>query len=103
MPWVTAAERADVLVTGAVLDDGRQILAAVPTGRHGLTVRPPFPLAALQASCTVGGGLRRRAVSETDLLAGPTTDVMATLGQVGTGGLETSALGSARPARPSPR
>ena len=52
IPWVTAAERADVLVTGAVLDDGRQMLIALPADRPGVDVRPPFPLAALQASCT---------------------------------------------------
>ena len=52
MPWVTAAERADFLVTGALLDDGRQMLIALPVDRPGLTVRPAFELAALQASCT---------------------------------------------------
>ena len=52
MPWVTAAERADVIVTGAALDDGRQMLIALPADRPGVDVRPPFPLAALQASCT---------------------------------------------------
>src|SRR5206468_2065203 len=52
MPWVTGAEMADVIVTGAVFEDGRQLLVALPTDRPGLDVRPPFPLAALQASCT---------------------------------------------------
>ncbi len=100
MPWVTAAQRADVLVTGAVLDDGRQILAAVPTGRDGLSVRPPFPLAALQASCTSEVVCEQVALADTDLLAGPTTDVMAHTSAAGTGGLETSALalGQARAA-----
>ena len=37
MPWVTAAERADLFVTGGVMDDGRQLLAAVPRD-------PPGPL-----------------------------------------------------------
>ena len=60
MPWVTAAERADVFVTGAVLDDGRQILIALPADRPGLAVQPPFDLAALQASCTAEVILRRR-------------------------------------------
>src|SRR5262249_26216432 len=41
IPWVTAAARADVLVIGAVHDDGRQVLAAVPSGRPGPTGRPP--------------------------------------------------------------
>jgi butyryl-CoA dehydrogenase len=100
MPWVTAACRADVIVTGAVLDDGRQLLVAVPTDRDGLSVRPPFPLAALQASCTSEVTCDGVHVAESDLLAGPSTDVMAHTGATGTGGLETSALalGQARAA-----
>jgi len=100
MPWVTAAIRADVFVTGAVLDDGRQLLVAVPADRPGLSVRPPFPLAALQASCTSEVVCDHVPVDEPDLLAGPAADVMAHPGAAGTGGLETSALalGQARAA-----
>jgi butyryl-CoA dehydrogenase len=100
MPWVTAADRADVIVTGAVLDDGRQILAAVPTVRDGLSIRPPFPLAALQASCTSEVLCEGVALADTDLLAGPSADVMGHTSATGTGGLETSALalGQARAA-----
>jgi alkylation response protein AidB-like acyl-CoA dehydrogenase len=92
MPWVTGATRADLVVTGGTLDDGRQVLIAVPTDRPGVTVRPPFPLAALQASCTSEIGLDGVEVEDTDFLAGPATDVLAHPGAVGTGGLETSAL-----------
>jgi alkylation response protein AidB-like acyl-CoA dehydrogenase len=100
MPWVTAAERAQVIVTGAVTDDGRQLLIAVPTDCNGLVVRPSFPLAALQASCTTEVVCKDVRVEEADILAGPSADVMATPGAVGTGGLETSALalGQARAA-----
>ncbi len=102
MPWVTAAERADVFVTGAVLEggDGRQLLIAVPADRPGLSVRPPFPLAALQASCTSEVVCDAVEVADPDLLAGPAVDVMAHSGAAGTGGLETSALalGQARAA-----
>jgi butyryl-CoA dehydrogenase len=100
MPWVTAAERADVIVSGAVTDDGRQILIAVATDRPGLTVRPAFPLAALQASCTSEVDCAGVHVDNLDLLAGPSVDVMAAPGTSGTGGLETSALalGQARAA-----
>jgi alkylation response protein AidB-like acyl-CoA dehydrogenase len=102
MPWVTAAERAQVLVTGAVLDggEGRQMLLAVPTDRPGLSVRPAFPLAALQASCTSEVVCDGVEVAEPDLLAGPAHDVMTHPGAAGTGGLETSALalGQARAA-----
>jgi alkylation response protein AidB-like acyl-CoA dehydrogenase len=102
MPWVTAAERAQVLVTGAVLDggEGRQMLLAVPTDRPGLSVRPAFPLAALQASCTAEVVCDGVEVAGSDLLAGPAHDVMTHPGATGTGGLETSALalGQARAA-----
>jgi hypothetical protein len=100
IPWVTAAERADVLVTGAVLDDGRQMLIALPADRPGVVVRPAFPLAALQASCTTEVVLTDTRVTESDLLAAPALDILANPGAVGTAGLETSALalGQARAA-----
>ncbi|MDX2035694.1 MAG: acyl-CoA dehydrogenase family protein [Isosphaeraceae bacterium] len=92
MPWVTAADRADLFVTGAVLDDGRQILAALPSDRAGLDVRPPLPLAALAASRTTEVVCREVFVEPEDLLGGPAIDVMAHINAAGTGGLETSAL-----------
>jgi alkylation response protein AidB-like acyl-CoA dehydrogenase len=100
MPWVTAAGRADLFVTGAALDDGRQMLIALPSARPGLVVCPPFSLAALQASCTSQVLLEDVQVGDSDLLAGPATDLMAQPGAVGTAGLETSALalGQARAA-----
>jgi butyryl-CoA dehydrogenase len=100
MPWVTAAARADVIVTGAVLRDGRQLLIALPTDRPGLAVRPPLALAALQASCTSEVACVGVPVTAADVLAGPGPDVLATPGRSGTGGLETSALalGQARAA-----
>jgi alkylation response protein AidB-like acyl-CoA dehydrogenase len=106
MPWVTAAIRADVIVGGAVTDDGRQVLLAVPTDRPGLSVRPPFPLAALQASCTSEVDCAGVHLLDSDVLAGPSDDVLAAQAGpgsstgAGTGGLETSALaiGQARAA-----
>jgi len=100
IPWVTAAVRADLFVTGAALDDGRQMLVALPTDRRGVVVSPPFPLAALQASCTSQVLLDAVQVDDSDLLAGPALDIMSQPGAVGTAGLETSALalGQARAA-----
>jgi hypothetical protein len=100
MPWVTAAERADLFVTGAALDDGRQMLIALPGDRPGVTVRSPFALAALQASCTSQVDLEDVEVDDSDLLAGPVPDLVSQPGAVGTAGLETSALalGQARAA-----
>ena len=51
-PWVTGAEHASTIVTGAVLDDGRQILVALPTDLPGVTIPPPPRLVGLSASRT---------------------------------------------------
>jgi alkylation response protein AidB-like acyl-CoA dehydrogenase len=90
MPWVTGAARADHLVTGVVLDDGRQLLLVVPGDAAGLEVGPPLDLMALQGSLTAevrceGVRLDRRWV-----LAGPAERVMG--GGRGAGSLETSCL-----------
>ena len=92
IPWVTAACKADVLVAGALVEDGQQVLFALPTARSGLTVQPPFPLAAVQASCTAEVVCEGVELHQDEILVGPSPDVMATPGTAGTGGLETSAL-----------
>jgi alkylation response protein AidB-like acyl-CoA dehydrogenase len=92
MPWVTAAEPASLFVTGAVLDDRRQMFIALPADRPGVSVRPAFSLAALQASCTAQVQLDGVQVDHSDLLAGPAADLSSQPGAVGTAGLETSAL-----------
>jgi butyryl-CoA dehydrogenase len=72
----------------------------LPANRPGVEVRPPFPLAALQASCTTEVVLKDTRVADSDLLAGPSSDILSSPGAVGTAGLETSALalGQARAA-----
>ena len=92
MPWVTAAERAEVIVAGAATRDGKQMLIALPTDRPGVAVQPSFPLAALQASRTAEIRCANVEVSEHDILIGPLDNVMSHPGAAGTGGLETSAL-----------
>jgi alkylation response protein AidB-like acyl-CoA dehydrogenase len=91
MPWVTGAAKADHFVTGAALDDGRQVLLAVPRETPGLTVAEPMQLAALDGSLTTEVGCEGAAVDRRWLLAGPAEQVMEA-GRGGTGGLETSAL-----------
>ncbi len=100
MPWVTGAERADVVVTGGLLEDGKQLLAALPTDRAGVSILPASPLAALDASRTTEIRLDRVVFEPDEILAGPLDDVMSGTSPVGTGGLETSALamGQARAA-----
>jgi alkylation response protein AidB-like acyl-CoA dehydrogenase len=91
MPWVTAADQADHIVAGAVLDDGRQVLVVVPSDTPGITVMPPLHLASLCGSRTSEVHCRQVALPRRWLLAGPAPQVMAS-GRGGTGGLETSCL-----------
>jgi alkylation response protein AidB-like acyl-CoA dehydrogenase len=90
MPWVTGAARADHLVTGAALEDGRQVLVVVPRGTAGVTVDPPLQLAALEGSLTAEVRCENAAIDRRWLLAGPAEQLMSS-GRTG-GGLETSAL-----------
>jgi alkylation response protein AidB-like acyl-CoA dehydrogenase len=91
MPWVTGAAHADYFVTGAVVEDGKQVLAVVPQATPGVAVDEPMALAALQGSLTTEVRCQEAAVDRSWLLAGPAEQVMAG-GRGGTGGLETSAL-----------
>jgi alkylation response protein AidB-like acyl-CoA dehydrogenase len=90
--WVTGADRADVVVIGATLDDGRQILVAVPTGLRGVSCSVPSNLIGLSASRTGEFRCRDVEVPAECLLAGPMEDVMRRGKGAGTGGLQTSAL-----------
>jgi alkylation response protein AidB-like acyl-CoA dehydrogenase len=91
MPWVTGAAQADHLIAGAVLEDGRQILVAMPCDLPGIHVGPPLELMALQGSLTAEVRCANVALDRRWLLAGPAEKVM-TSGRGGTGGLETSCL-----------
>ncbi len=91
IPWVTGAERADYVVVGAVLDDGRQVLAVLPRGTPGVTVGPPLDLVALEGSVTAEVRCDGVRLGREWLLAGPAEAVMK-VGRGGTGGLETSCL-----------
>lgn len=103
-PWVTGANHADLLVLGAVLEQGQQILAAVPARFHGVTSSPGMPLLALTASCTDQVKLNNVFVDEDWILSGPAGSVISlppdqnTKTVPGAGGLQTSilALGHAR-------
>jgi alkylation response protein AidB-like acyl-CoA dehydrogenase len=91
MPWVTGAPEANHFVTGAVLEDGRQILAALPGNLPGVRIGPPLDLMALQGSLTAEVRCENVRLDRRWLLAGPAERVMNT-GRGGTGGLETSCL-----------
>jgi alkylation response protein AidB-like acyl-CoA dehydrogenase len=91
-PWVTGGNHADVIVTGATLDDGRQILVALPTSLEGVTVPTPPKLVGLSASQTGEVHCMKVALPEDCLLAGPLENVMLHGRGAGTGGLQTSTL-----------
>jgi alkylation response protein AidB-like acyl-CoA dehydrogenase len=91
-PWVTGAAHAQHVVIGATLDDGQQILAAVPTDLPGVSAPPPARLVALSASHTGPLVFERVLVERRWLLAGPVHEVMKQGLAARTGGLQTSAL-----------
>jgi alkylation response protein AidB-like acyl-CoA dehydrogenase len=91
-PWVTGAVHAGVIVTGATLDDGRQILVALPTDAPGVSIPPPPRLVGLSASHTGQVQLAGVELAREWLLAGPAEDVMKIGKGAGTGGLQTSTL-----------
>jgi alkylation response protein AidB-like acyl-CoA dehydrogenase len=92
IPWVTGAAKADHIIIGAVLDDGRQVLLALPRGLSGVSVGSPLELAALVGSLTAEVVCTNVHVERRWLLAGPVANVMALGGRASTGGLETSCL-----------
>jgi alkylation response protein AidB-like acyl-CoA dehydrogenase len=91
MPWVTGAAQAEHFVTGAVLEDGRQILTVLPTKLAGIHIEPPLELMALAGSITSEIRCDNVVLEKKWLLAGPAERVMSQ-GRGGTGGLETSCL-----------
>jgi butyryl-CoA dehydrogenase len=91
MPWVTGAAQADHIVTGAVLENGQQILIVLPRDSRGVSVGPPLDLMALAGSLTAEVHCHHVIIDRKWLLAGPAERVL-TPGRAGTGGLETSCL-----------
>jgi alkylation response protein AidB-like acyl-CoA dehydrogenase len=91
-PWVTGAEFAQTIVLGATMDDGRQVLVALPTGLRGVRIERAPALVGLSASRTGPVYLDQVEVPEHWLLAGPVFEVMKQGLGARTGGLQTSAL-----------
>ncbi len=99
-PWVTGAIHADVIVLAGTLEDGRELLAAVPTDHPAMRRGAGVELVALSASCTDQVELDDYPVAPQMVIAGPRVDVMRAGVGAGTGGLQTStlAIGLARAA-----
>lgn len=91
-PWVTGAQHAQTIVIGATLEDGQQILLALPTTLPGVSAPPPAKLLALSASHTGSLECRGVEVGREWLIAGPAEQVMVGKSGLSTGGLQTSAL-----------
>ena len=91
-PWVTGAAHAETVVIGATLDDGQQILVALPTTTTGVKAPPHAQLVALTASHTGPLECHGVQVKRQWLLDGPSPNVMIGHSGANTGGLQTSAL-----------
>jgi alkylation response protein AidB-like acyl-CoA dehydrogenase len=91
IPWVTGAGRAEHIVIGAVLEDGKQILAVLPTNLPGVSIGKPLELMALEGSITAEVRCDQVRLPHKWLMAGPAERVLQG-GKGGTGGLETSCL-----------
>ena len=91
-PWVTGAPAADYVVTGATMEDGRQILIMLPMDLPGVEVPEPPALVGLSASMTGRIECRRVEVDGSWLLSGPVENIMQQGGGGATGGLQTSTL-----------
>ena len=91
-PWVTGAASAEVIVTGATLEDGEQLLFALPMDIAGVAVPDQIPLIGLSASQTGPVRLDRVKLDDKWLLAGPMESVMSHGIGAKPGGLQTSTL-----------
>ena len=91
-PWVTGAAHAEIVVTGATLADGRQILLAVPTEPAEIAAGEPAALIGLMSSHTGPLNFDAAEVPEEFVVAGPVENLMQGGGGGATGGLQTSTL-----------
>jgi alkylation response protein AidB-like acyl-CoA dehydrogenase len=91
-PWVTGGCHADVIVTGAELEDQSQILVALPTSLRGVSTPAPPRLVGVSASHTGEVHCDHVLVRDDCVLQGPAQNVMRLGVGAGTGGLQTSTL-----------
>lgn len=92
VPWATGATRAELLVTGGTMADGRQVLAAVESTALGLKVGEPVSMLALSESDTGSFELNHVRLDQSAILHGPVEQVMVRSAGGGAGSLATSAL-----------
>jgi len=92
IPWATGAAQADILVSGGTLNDGSQLLAAIPMNRDGVVVDKPLSLMGLSSSQTSAVELKDVLVSYEEILHGPVDRVMSAGSGGGAGSPGTSAV-----------
>jgi alkylation response protein AidB-like acyl-CoA dehydrogenase len=91
IPWVTGVGQADLIVAGATLEDGRQILFALSRNAEGVRIETPAPLLALNGSLTGPVRLENAFIALDDLISDPAAQVLAGGSGPGTGSYMTSA------------
>lgn len=91
-PWVTGGDKADVVVVGATLADGRELLVSLPTDTPGVSTGEFANLVALTASRTGPINCKNVAIKPEWILGGPVENVMQSGVGANTGGLQTSTL-----------
>jgi alkylation response protein AidB-like acyl-CoA dehydrogenase len=77
IPWATGAGKAAYVIAGAVLEDNRQILFALPMDLRGVKARPPMPLVALRASWTTGIDCEEALLESRQVMRGPVEAALA--------------------------
>ena len=92
IPWVTGGAHADYITIGATCEDGRQILAVLPTDLPGVAPLPPADLVGLSSTHTGEVRCQNVRLGAKWLLAGPVENVLSQAKGAGTGGAQTSAL-----------
>ncbi len=91
-PWVTGSPIADLFIIGAVMDDGKQVLVAVPADTLGIDVRPTTQLVALSSAWTGAVSFENVQIDRKYLIGGPDEKVMQSAVGAKPGGLQTSTL-----------
>lgn len=76
MPWITSACKSSYIATGAVLDDGQQILGCLPTDAPGLTIDEPLQLMALRSSFTTAARCDGVELRDAFVIRGPAERVL---------------------------
>ena len=96
MPWVTSANHAEYVVTGAGLDDASELLAIVPLADRTVDVQEAFSLLALGESSTAEVRCVSHFVNADHVLRGPKQNVLKRRSPVKSLTVTYVALGMAR-------